>query len=96
MVALAGFGSVYNSGGKVPNIENFEHVLDSFLTIRSFAVTDYAEHYDLFVQRVNAMRERGELVFKEQIFRGLAAAPRALCSLFDGTSHGKVLVDLEE
>ena len=95
-VALAGFVSVYDSGGNVPNIENFEHVLDSFLTIRSFAVTDYAEHYDLFVQRVNAMRERGELVFKEQIFRGLAAAPRALCSLFDGTSHGKVLVDLEE
>lgn len=94
-IALAGFVSVYDSGGKVNNIENFEYVLDSFLTIRSFAVTDFTRHYDQFAERVSAMRERGELVFKEQVFHGLAAAPRALCSLFDGTSHGKVLVELE-
>lgn len=95
-VLIAGFISIYDTGGRVDRVENFHFVLDRYLTLKAFAVTDYAEHYDAFVGHVTSLRRSGELQFREQIYEGLEKAPSALCALFTGANAGKLLVRISE
>ncbi len=91
LMLIAGFISIYNGDGKA-RIENFEYVLDRFLTIRCFAFMEYLDAFDRFVADMTAWRRDGRIQFKEQIYDGLDCAPEALCALFDGTVTGKPLV----
>ncbi len=93
---IAGMVGIYSSGGKVKNIDNFEFVLDSFLRIKSYPFMEFLDSYDKFVADMTNWHNEGKLVIKETIFDGLEAAPKALRSLFDGNSFGKVLVKLAD
>jgi NADPH-dependent curcumin reductase CurA len=93
---IAGFISIYDTGGRVEKIDNFQFVLDSYLTVKGFAVTDYTASYHDFVKHVVKLRDAGELIFKEKIYNGLESAPAALCALFSGEAQGKLLVQIGE
>ena len=96
LLLIAGFISIYNSGGVVKNISNFEYVLDRFLTIKSYPFMAYLDAYDQFVNDMLSWRAAGRMRFKEAIHEGLESAPAALCNLFSGAIHGKSLVRLKD
>jgi len=91
-ILIAGFVSIYDTGGQVPPFKNFEYVLDKFLTIRSYRFMDALDSYDTFVSDMMRWRSEGKMTLRECVFDGLEKAPEALCSLFDHSSAGKVLV----
>lgn len=91
LMLIAGFISIYTGDGKA-RIENFEYVLNRFLTIKCFAFMEYLDAFDRFVTDMTAWRRDGRIRFREQIYDGLDCAPEALCSLFDGSATGKPLV----
>ncbi len=95
-VLIAGFVSIDDTGGRVPPFENFEHVLDKFLTIRSYRFMDALDSYDTFVSDMIRWRSEGRMTLKESVFDGIVKAPDALCSLFDHSSFGKALVRIDE
>ncbi len=91
-ILIAGFVGIYERGGKVRNIDNFEYVLDRFLTIKSYPFMDYLDHYEQFVADMVGWRNAGKLVFREQHYAGLEQAPQALIDLLAGRTSGKPLV----
>ncbi len=93
-ILISGFVSIYGSGGRVPPFENFEYVLDRFLTLRSFRFMDSLHAYDRFVSDMTSWRRDGRMVFRETVFDGLESAPGALCALFGHEVAGKALVRL--
>jgi len=95
LMLIAGFISIYSGDGKA-RIDNFEYVLDRFLTIRCFAFMEHLDAFDTFVAEMTAWRREGLLQFRETIVDGLDRAPAALCSLFDGTGSGKILVRIAD
>lgn len=91
LMLIAGFISIYSGDGKA-RIDNFEYVLDRFLTIKCFAFMEYLDGFDRFVADMTRWRNAGQLQFREEIVDGLEHAPEALCALFDGAATGKLLV----
>lgn len=93
-ILIAGFVSIYSTGGKVPAFSNFEFVLDRYLTIRAFQFMECLDSYDQFVEDMIAWRADGKLKFRENCFEGLDQAPAAFCSLFSHDIAGKILVSI--
>ncbi|NIB42253.1 NADP-dependent oxidoreductase [Pseudomaricurvus alkylphenolicus] len=89
---IAGMVGIYDSGGKVNNIDNFEHVLDSFLTIKGHLFMDYLDAYDQFTKDMLTWRGEGKLIQKVHVFEGIESAPEALLALFNGKGRGKIVV----
>jgi NADPH-dependent curcumin reductase CurA len=94
-ILIAGFISLYGGGGSA-RVENFEAVLDHYLTIRAFAFMDHLDHYDRFVADMVRWRREGQLKLQGQTFEGLDQAPDALAALFDGRAAGKLLVRIAD
>ena len=93
-ILIAGMVSMYSSGGKIRHVDNFEYVLDRFLTIQSYRFMDSLDVYDQFVSNMLQWRHEGRMKVPEAIYEGLERAPQALCSLFTGGHIGKSLVRL--
>ena len=55
---------------------------------------DYLDFYEDFIKDVTDWYISEKVIYKEQIITGLENAPKALLSLFEGKSHGKVLVSI--
>lgn len=93
-VLIAGMVSMYSTGGKIRLVDNFEFVLDRFLTIQSYRFMDSLDVYDQFVDDMLRWRREGRMNVPEVVHEGLDQAPHALCSLFTGGHIGKTLVRL--
>ncbi len=93
-ILLTGLIDIYDTGGKVKDFQNLEYILYSYLTLKSHVFMDYLDHYENFVNDVTRWYLSGKLIYKEEIITGIENAPKALLSMFEGTSHGKVLVSL--
>lgn len=93
-VLIAGFVGTYNLSNKIGLPENFEYVLDRFLTIQSYPFMDSLDRYDEFVADMIRWRSEGRMHLEECIYDGLDRAAEALCSLLDGKHIGKPLVKL--
>ena len=91
---IAGMVGIYDIGGRVKGIDNFEYVLDSFLTIKAYPFMDYLYAYDQFVKGMLNWRREGKVKYREHLFNGIESAPEALMSLFNGKARGKVIVEL--
>lgn len=92
LMLIAGFISIYSTGGIVPSLANFEYALDRFLTIRAFAFMEFLDVFDQFVSDMLEWRAAGKFTLPQQIHDGLELAPEVFCSLFTGAAHGKQLV----
>lgn len=94
-ILIAGFVSIYSTGGRIDNLQNFEYVLDRYVTIKAYRFMDSLSAYDAFVTDMATWRSSGALQLKEVVFDGLENAPAAFCALLRGEAAGKVLVRLE-
>jgi hypothetical protein len=79
---------------KISLPENFEYVLDRFLTIQSYPFMDSLDRYDEFVADMIRWRPEGRMHLEECVYDGLERAPAALCALLEGQHIGKPLVRL--
>lgn len=95
-VIIAGFVGTYNLSSKIALPENFEYVLDRFLTIQSYPFMDSLDRYDEFVADMIRWRSEGRMHLEEVVYGGLENAPTALCALLDGKHIGKPLVRLSQ
>lgn len=95
-VLIAGFVGTYNQSSKIGLPNNFEFVLDRFLTIQSYRFMDSLDRYDQFVDDMIRWRSEGRLHLEENVYEGLDAAPEALCALLNGKHIGKPLVRLNQ
>jgi hypothetical protein len=93
-VLIAGFVGTYNLSSKIGLPENFEYVLDRFLTIQSYPFMDSLDRYDEFVADMIRWRAEGRMHLEECVYEGLEQAPEALCALLEGRHIGKPLVRL--
>lgn len=93
-VLIAGFVGTYNLSNRIGLSENFEYVLDRFLTIQSYPFMDSLDRYDEFVGDMIRWRAEGRMHLEECIYEGLDRAPEALCALLDGRHIGKPLIRL--
>lgn len=94
LILIAGMISLYDTGGVVGNLKNFEYAIERFVTIKSYPFMDYLDHYEQFVADMVRWRNEGLMCLKTNIVDGLESAPQALCNLFSGRSHGKTLIRL--
>lgn len=93
-ILLTGLIDIYDNGGKVKDFKNIEFILYSYLTLKSHVFMDYLDYYDNFIKDVTSWYLSDKLIYKEEIAEGIENAPNALVSLFEGKSHGKVLVSI--
>jgi NADPH-dependent curcumin reductase CurA len=93
-VLIAGFVGTYSLSSKIGLPENFEYVLDRFLTIQSYPFMDSLDRYDQFVADMLQWRREGRMHLEETVYEGLEQAPQALCALLNGKHIGKTLVRL--
>ena len=93
-ILLTGLIDIYDNGGKVKDFKNIEFILYSYLTLKSHVFMDYLDYYDNFIKDVTSWYLSDKLIYKEEIVEGIENAPNALVSLFEGKSHGKVLVSI--
>lgn len=93
-VIIAGFVGTYNLSSRIALPENFEYVLDRFLTIQSYPFMDSLDRYDEFVADMIRWRSESRMHLEEVVYEGLENAPAALCALLDGKHIGKPLVRL--
>jgi NADPH-dependent curcumin reductase CurA len=92
-VALCGAISGYN-GEPAPGPANLFNCVVKGLTLRGFLARMYAERMDEFHREMRSWLADGRIVYREQVFEGLEAAPSALLALLAGENIGKVLVRL--
>lgn len=90
-ILIAGLISLYSGDGRA-QLENFEYVLDRYLTVRAFAFMEHLDEYDRFVAEMTGWRREGRMQLRTQMYEGLERAPQALAALFDGSAAGKLLV----
>jgi NADPH-dependent curcumin reductase CurA len=93
---IAGFVASYSGDGKVRLVDNFEFVLDRFLTIQSYRFMDSLDVYDAFVSNMIEWRRVGKMTLPIVAYEGLERAPEALCALFTEGHLGKSLVHLAD
>lgn len=94
LILIAGLVGIYSTGGKVHKLDNFEYVLDRFLTVKSYPFMEFLDHYDSFVENMLTWRKAGKMLFNERQVEGLENAPLALQELLSGDNHGKILVSI--
>ena len=72
-------------------------ILSKSLTLRGFINYEFAEaHYPAFLKTVSQGLADGSIVYREDVTRGLEAAPKAFIGMLRGENFGKVLVKLAE
>lgn len=68
-------------------------ILAKRLRIQGFVVLDFEEDYQPFRADVARLRKAGRLVYDQQVYRGIEAAPQALADCLSGANGGgKILV----
>ena len=89
-VALCGSISEYE--GEAAGPRNLFLATSKNLTLRGFRGSAHVELLGEMQQRLGRWLARGQLVYRETIYDGLAAAPTALVDMMDGSTTGKTLV----
>lgn len=91
-IALCGLIAGY-SGDDI-SLRNVRYLLTSRLTLRGFIITEQLDSWPQGHAELAPLVASGQLVYRESIAHGLAAAPQALVGLLEGRNFGKQLVCL--
>ncbi|WP_337268537.1 NADP-dependent oxidoreductase [Oryzifoliimicrobium ureilyticus] len=94
-VPVCGLVAHYNGGGlgetdRLP--ATMSAILRRSLTVRGFIQTEFAQHFDEFLQDVGPLVADGKIKYKEDIVDGLEQAPEALIGMLAGKNFGKLVV----
>jgi hypothetical protein len=93
-VVMCGMISIYNATESVPGPSNLALVISKRLKMQGFLATDYASKVKEMVSNFTQWYSSGQLKYRVDIVRGLEAAPVAINKLFDGSHHGKLIVQV--
>lgn len=92
-IPLVGLISQYNAE-KLPTGPNLMPLLVKRSLIKGFLVGDYQERHAEFIHDVSQWLQAGKLKYKEDVVKGLEAAPDAFMGLFQGQNFGKLIVQV--
>ncbi|MBO0351949.1 NADP-dependent oxidoreductase [Phormidium pseudopriestleyi FRX01] len=92
-IPLVGLISQYNAE-KLPTGPNLMPLLVKRALIKGFLVGDYQERHAEFIHDVSQWLQAGKLKYKEDVVKGLEAAPDAFMGLFQGQNFGKLIVQV--
>lgn len=95
-VVVCGMISQYNATQSVAGPSNFISVITKRLKIQGFIATDYSSKIPEMVSNFSQWYQSGQLKYRVDIVRGLEAAPTAINKLFDGSNHGKLIVEVSD
>ncbi len=93
-VALCGLISSYNDSNDEKTRISLSPVLMKRVLIQGFIVSDYADKFGRFTNKLAGWIAEGKIKSKETIVEGLESAPEALNQLFEGGNTGKLLVKI--
>lgn len=94
-IPLVGLISQYNAE-QLPSGPNLMPLLIKRALIKGFLVGDYQDRRAEFVHDVSQWLEDGKLKYKEDIVKGLEAAPDAFMGLLQGQNFGKLIVQVSD
>ena len=92
-IPLVGLISQYNAE-KLPPGPNLMPLLVKRALIKGFLVSDYQDRHAEFIDDVSQWLQAGKLKYKEDIVKGLEAAPNNFMGLFQGQNFGKLIVQV--
>jgi NADPH-dependent curcumin reductase len=95
-VVVCGLISQYNATTPVSGPSNFAAVISKRLRIQGFLAFDHAAKTKEMVSNFTEWYSAGKLKYRVDIVRGLEAAPAAINKLFDGSNHGKLIVQISD
>ena len=90
-VALCGLMDQYNQDDSPPG-PNPALIIRARATVRGLVVYDHEDLRPRMEEDIGRCIRDGSVVFKEEVFHGLAEAPAAFCQLMEGTTFGKTVV----
>jgi len=94
-IALCGLISEYNAPEKL-GARNIWQLIVHRATMRGFLVSDYLPRFEEGAAAMAGWLGEGRLRFDEHIDRGIENALPAFLRLFDGSNHGKMILQLAE
>lgn len=94
-IAVCGLISQYNATEPPPPITNLFKVIARSIRMEGFIVRNYSAEYAAAATTIAGWVEDGRIRFREDIFDGLDAGPKAFLSLFTGDNQGKVMLRLD-
>ena len=95
-VVVCGMILLYSSTESVPGPANLPLVISKRLRIQGFIATDHASKTKEMISDFTEWHRSGQLKYRVDIVRGLDAAPVAINKLFDGSNHGKLMVQVTD
>jgi hypothetical protein len=95
-VVACGVISMYNATESVPGPSNLALVISKRLKIQGFLAFDYYSKVKEMVSNFTQWHSSGQLKYRVDIVLGLEAAPLAINKLFDGSNHGKLMIQLSD
>jgi NADPH-dependent curcumin reductase CurA len=93
-VVLCGLIDQYNAAQRPPG-PNLGPVIGARATLTGLVVYDHLDRFPEFLAEVAPALRRGEIRWREDVRRGLAAAPGAFVDLMQGANLGKLLVRVD-
>lgn len=85
----------YNSGGEPVAFKNILNVVGKAIRMQGFIILwEWKVKGEEFYKNVPAWVAKGELKSKEDVTKGLEAAPDAIVGIFEGKNFGKALVEI--
>jgi NADPH-dependent curcumin reductase len=92
-IPLCGLISEYNATAPVPG-PNLRPLLFNRALIKGFIISDHLDRMGDFLRDCGGWLRAGKLKYREDVVRGLDAAPAAFIGLLQGKNFGKLLVEV--
>jgi hypothetical protein len=94
-IPICGLIANYNdSDTRTPGPRNLGETIYKRVTLRGFAVSEFAAEREEFVRTVAGWIREGKVRYHETVLDGIERAPDAFIGLFTGSNDGKMLVRL--
>ena len=95
-IVICGLISQYNATEPVPGPYNFSSVLTQRIRIQGFVILDYLDRVQEAIDDLGKWLAQGKIKYRVHVVEGLERAPQAINMLFDGSNHGKLIVQVSE
>ena len=93
-IVVCGLISIYNAEKPVPGPYNLWQLLVKRARMEGFLIADWVGRFPEGIGQMADWLQSGHIHHREHIEPGLVDAPRTFLKLFDGSNHGKLIVDL--
>jgi len=92
-IVVSGQVADYNTPlAEVPGLRNTREFIAKRLAMEGMVVFDDLPQFPAAQAELAALIKAGTIVYREEIFEGLASLPQAFCGLFTGASFGRRVV----